>query len=73
MKPLDGNTCGKIGKPKSKASKAPTSLHGMLAEFFRNWKEQTVYGKPEDWVFASTRKKESTVLLLWPRIFRRVA
>jgi integrase len=29
----------------------------MLAEFFRNWKEQTVYGMPEDWVFASTRMK----------------
>jgi len=50
-------TCGEIGKPKSKASKAPVPLHGMLAEFFRNWKEQTVYGGPEDWVFASTRMK----------------
>jgi len=50
-------TCGEIGKPKSKASKAPVPLHGMLAEFFRNWKEQTVYSKPEDWVFASDRMK----------------
>ena len=48
-------TRGKIGRPKSKASKAPVPLHALLATFLREWKSNTLYSKPEDWVFASER------------------
>ncbi len=48
-------TCGQVGHPKSKASQAPVPLHPLLAEFLRDWKKQTLYGGPEDWVFASTK------------------
>lgn len=29
----------------------------LLAGFIRQWQEQTPYGKPTDWVFASARLK----------------
>ena len=48
-------TRGKIGRPKSKASKAPVPLHALLATFLREWKSNTLYCKPDDWVFASER------------------
>ena len=48
-------TRGKIGRPKSEASKAPVPLHALLATFLREWKSNTLYSKPEDWVFASER------------------
>jgi len=48
-------TRGKIGRPKSKASKAPVPLHALLATFLREWKSNTLYSKPDDWVFASER------------------
>lgn len=47
----------KIGVPKSKASKAPVPMHPLLAGFMEDWKRETPYAQPEDWVFASTRKK----------------
>ncbi len=50
-------TGGKVGKPKSAASKAPVPLVPLLAGFIRQWQEQTPYGQPTDWVFASTRLK----------------
>ena len=48
-------TRGKIGRPKSKAAKAPVPLHALLATFLREWKGNTLYSKPDDWVFASER------------------
>lgn len=50
-------TCGAVGAPKSKASKAPVPLHLLLAEFLREWKDQTPYSQPGDWVFPSFRCK----------------
>jgi len=50
-------TCGAVGVPKSKASKAPVPLHLLLAEFLREWKDQTPYSQPSDWVFPSFRCK----------------
>ena len=46
-----------MGKPKSAASKAPVPLVPLLAGFNLQWQEQTPYGRPTDWVFASTRLK----------------
>jgi integrase len=50
-------TCGAVGVPKSKASKARVPLHLLLAEFLRGWKEQSPYSQPSDWVFPSFRCK----------------
>jgi integrase len=50
-------TCGAVGVPKSKASKAPVPLHLLLAEFLGGWKEQTPYSQASDWVFPSFRCK----------------
>lgn len=50
-------TCGEVGLPKSKASKAPVPLHPLLAEFIQSWKNTTLYSEQGDWVFASFRCK----------------
>jgi integrase len=50
-------TGGKVGKSKTAASKAPVPMVPLLAGFIRQWQEQTPYGQPPDWVFASTRLK----------------
>jgi integrase len=36
---------------------AAVPLVPLLAGFIRQWQEQTLYGQPTDWVFASTRLK----------------
>jgi integrase len=48
---------GQIGKPKTKTSGRPVPMSDLLAEVILNWKQQTPYSKPEDWVFGSTRMK----------------
>ena len=48
-------TCGRIGLPKSKASKGPVPLHPLLAEFMLLWKQKTPYSQSSDWVFPSSR------------------
>lgn len=50
-------TCGKVGWPKSKASKGPVPLHPLLAEFMFRWKRKTAYSQPGDWVFPSFKLK----------------
>ena len=50
-------TGGKVGNPKSAASKAPVPMVPLLAGFIRQWQEETTYGQLTDWVFASTRLK----------------
>ena len=49
-------TCGRVGLPKSKASKAAVPLHPLLADFMLHWKRKTPYANPCDWVFPSFRK-----------------
>jgi integrase len=49
-------TCGKVGWPKSKASKGPVPLH-PLAEFMFRWQRKTLYSQPGDWVFPSFELK----------------
>jgi integrase len=50
-------TCGQVGWPKSKASKAPVPMHPLLAEFMFRWKRKTPYSQPGDWVFPSFKLK----------------
>jgi integrase len=48
---------GRVGLPKSKASKAPVPMHPLLAGFMKGWHQTTPYSQPGDWIFASTRLK----------------
>lgn len=50
-------TCGKVGLPKTKASRGPVPLHPLLAEFILCWKQKTPYSQPGDWLFPSFRLK----------------
>ena len=42
-----------LGRPKSKASKAPVEMHEALAAILRAWREETTYSKDSDFLFAS--------------------
>lgn len=44
---------GNLGRPKSKASKAPVEMHEALASILRAWREETTYSKDSDFLFAS--------------------
>lgn len=44
---------GRLGPPKSKASKAPVEMHEVLASILRTWRQVTPYSKDSDFVFAS--------------------
>jgi integrase len=50
-------TCGRVGLPKSKASRAPVPPHPLLSEFMLRWNRRTLYAQPSDWVFPSIRLK----------------
>jgi len=50
-------TGGKIGPPKTKASRATVPMHALLAEHFALWRKETPYASDSDWVFASFRLK----------------
>jgi integrase len=41
------------GLPKTETSRKPLPMSDELAVALINWREQTEYGKPVDWVFAS--------------------
>jgi integrase len=45
---------------KTEDSEAPVPLTDLLANSLRDWQRETVYGRPSDWVFASTRSKGRT-------------
>jgi integrase len=55
-------TCGRVGLPKSKASKGPVPLHPLLSEFVFRWNQKTPYSQPGDWVFSSFRFERYTTL-----------
>ena len=42
---------------KTEQSEAPATLSPMLAEVLQCWHQQTPYGQPSDWIFASSRLK----------------
>ena len=46
-----------IGNCKNSHRKAPVPMHPALADHLRHWHEQTMYGRPTDWVFASSKLK----------------
>ena len=47
----------RVGRCKTEISRKPVPLDPWVAEEMLTWKRATPYNQPEDWVFASTRKK----------------
>ncbi len=47
----------RVGRCKTEISRKPVPLDPWVAEELLTWKRATPYNQPEDWVFASTRKK----------------
>lgn len=48
---------GKIGAPKSQASRANVQMHKSLGAVMMGWRKRTMYAGEGDFVFASTAKK----------------
>jgi integrase len=44
---------GELGRPKSRASKAPVEMHETLAALLQGWRQETPYGKDADFLFPS--------------------
>ena len=44
---------GKLGRPKSRASRAPVEMHEALAALLQAWRQQTPYSKDSDFLFPS--------------------
>jgi integrase len=44
---------GELGRPKSRASKAPVEMHETLAALLRGWHQETPYSKDSDFLFPS--------------------
>jgi integrase len=44
---------GELGRPKSRASKAPVEMHETLAALLQAWRQQTPYSKDSDFLFPS--------------------
>lgn len=47
----------RIGELKTEASQKPVPMDGALAAALTEWREQTWYRQPQDWVFASPKYK----------------
>jgi integrase len=47
---------------KTDGSDAPVPLGELLADALRSWHRNTLYSKPEDWIFPSTKMKGRTPL-----------
>jgi integrase len=47
----------RVGKCKTEISRKPVPLDPWVAEELLTWKRAAPYNQPEDWVFASTRKR----------------
>lgn len=50
---------GKLGRPKSKASRAPVEMHEALASILQAWRQETPYSKDSDFLFASHKMNGS--------------
>ena len=48
---------GEIGTCKNLYRKAPVAMHPVLSEYLGRWQKESLYARPTDWVFASTKLK----------------
>jgi integrase len=46
-----------VGDCKNVYRKAPVAMHPVLGGYLQHWHGETMYAKPNDWVFASTKLK----------------
>jgi len=46
-----------VERLKTDDSEAPVPLTDLLADCLRGWQRETMYARPTDWIFASTRSK----------------
>jgi len=44
---------GELGRPKSRASKAPVEMHETLAALLQAWRQESPYSKDSDFLFPS--------------------
>jgi integrase len=51
-----------VPRMKTDGSEAPVPLGELLADALRSWHRNTLYAKPEDWLFPSTKMKGKTPL-----------
>jgi integrase len=51
-----------VSRMKTDGSAAPVPLGELLADALQSWHRNTLYAKPEDWVFPSTKMKGKTPL-----------
>ena len=51
-----------VPRMKTDGSAAPVPLGELLADALQSWHRNTLYSKPEDWVFPSTKMKGKTAL-----------
>lgn len=49
-----------VNRLKTDDSEAPVPLTDLLADCLRAWQAETMYAKPDDWVFASKKNKGKT-------------
>jgi integrase len=48
---------GVVGPCKTESSQRPVPLHRLIVEALANWRAERPYRKPDDWVFASGRRR----------------
>jgi integrase len=53
-------TIDRIGKPKSKASRAAVPCVELLSQHLEEWRRESPYAGDDDWVFPSVRNKGKT-------------
>ena len=60
------------GASEDRRLRGPCALTDLLADCLRNWHRETMYGRPTDWIFASTRSKgkkpRSSSVLTWDHL-----
>lgn len=59
----------RVGEMKTEASQKPVPMDGTFAAALRKWHTQTLYRKPDDWVFASS--KMHGIQPYWPETLLR--
>jgi integrase len=48
---------GVVGPCKTESSQKSVPVHSLLADALSDWRKQCAYTKPDDWVFASKRRR----------------
>jgi integrase len=49
--------CGVVGPCKTESSQKPVPIHPLIVEALLLWREHQSHRKPDDWVFASGRRR----------------